>query len=244
MVKTTSGKKATVRGSNESKRAVAHSRSVPSPGVSKTRAIAIPSPPSGARKKNSVASAVSAGSARTAKVVRPAGKKSPGQSKVQAGLMAGETGRIDKAGISAGKQASATEAAANAGRKRNTKQGSKLARVRVVKRGPAQDSGRRTAQGSQDKAARAYSVSTVPSAVVQQPRVETNAGTANSMTKKLNEVPVDDDATQNAQNVQADPAAATAADAVAAPPAKVERPPREGKSAVEGRVCLDRARYG
>ena len=132
MVKTTSGKKATVRGSNESKRAVAHSRSVPSPGVSKTRAIAIPSPPSGAKKKNSVASAVSAGSARTAKVVRPAGKKSPGQSKVQAGLMAGETGRIGKAGISAGKQASATEAAANAGRKRNTKQGSKLARVRVV----------------------------------------------------------------------------------------------------------------
>src|SRR5260370_9083646 len=152
MVKSTSGKKATVRGWNESKRAVAHSRSVPSHGVSKTRAIAIPSPPSGARKKNSVASAVSAGSARTAKVVRPAGKKSPGQSKVQAGLMAGETGRIDKAGISAGKQASATEAAANAGRKRNTKQGSKLAPGPVVKPGPAQDSGRPPAPVSHDKA--------------------------------------------------------------------------------------------
>src|SRR5260370_3832486 len=239
MVKTTSGKKATVRGSNESKRAVAHSRSVPSPGVSKTRAIAIPAPASGARKKNSGDSAVSAGSARTAKVVRPAGKKSPGQSKVQAGLMAGETGRIDKAGISAGKEASATEAAANAGRKRNTKQGSKLARVRVVKRGPAQDSGRRSAPGSQDKAARAYSVSTVPSAVVQQPRVETNAGTANSMTKKLNEVPVDDDATQNAQNVQADPAAATAADAVAAPPAKVEKVKARDRRAEEKALLKD-----
>jgi len=236
MVKTTSGKKTTVRGSNESKRAVAHSRSVPSPGVSKTRAIAVPSAPSGAKKKNSVASAVSAGSARTAKVVRPAGKKTPGQSKVQASLTAGETGKIGKAGISAGKQASATEAAANAGRKRNTKQGSKLARVRVVKRGPAQDSGRRTAQGSQDKAARAYSVSTVPSAVVQQPRVETNAGTANSMTKKLNEVPVDDDATQN---VQADPAAATAADAVAAPPAKVEKVKARDRRAKEKALLKD-----
>ncbi|KLU25384.1 RNA polymerase sigma factor RpoD [Caballeronia mineralivorans PML1(12)] len=204
--------------------------------MSKTRAIAVPSPPSGAKKKNSVASAVSAGSARTAKVVRPAGKKTPGQSKVQASLTAGETGRIGKAGISAGKQASATEAAANAGRKRNTKQGSKLARVRVVKRGPAQDSGRRSAPGSQDKAARAYSVSTVPSAVVQQPRVETNAGTANSMTKKLNEVPVDDDATQN---VQADPAAATAADAVAAPPAKVEKVKARDRRAKEKALLKD-----
>ena len=223
MVKTASGKKTTVRGSSESKRAVAHSRSVPSPGVSKTRAIAVPSPPLSTKKKNSVASAVSAGPARTAKVVRPVGKKTLGQSKDQVGLMAGETGRSGKAGNSAGKQASATEAAANAGRKRNTKQGSKLARVRVVKRGPAQDSGRRIAKGTQDKAARAYSVSTVPSAVVQQPRVETKAGTANSMTKKLNEVPVDDDATQNAQNVQADPAVASAADAVAAPVAKRAR---------------------
>jgi RNA polymerase primary sigma factor len=245
MVKTASGKKTTVRGSSESKRAVAHSRSVPSLGVSKTRVIAIPSPPSGASKRNPVASAVSngskgpngsTGSARTAEVVRPVGKKTPGQSKEQVGLIAGETGRSGKAGTPAGKQASATEAAANAGRKRNTKQGSKLARVRVVKRGPAQDSGRRTAKGSQDKAARAYSVSTVPSAVVQQPRVETKAGTANSMTKKLNEVPVDDDATQN---VQADPAVAPAADAVAAPPAKVEKVKARDRRAKEKALLKD-----
>ena len=242
MVKTASGKKTTVRGSSESKRAAAHSRSIPSPGVSKTRVIAIPSPPSGAKKRNSVASALSTGStgsARTAKVARSAGKKTPSQSKDQVGLMAGETGRSGKAGNSAGKQASATEAAANAGRKRNTKQGSKLTRVRVVKRGPAQDSGRRTAKGTQDKAARAYSVSTVPSAVVQQPRVETNAGTANSMTKKLNEVPVDDDATQNAQNVQADPATAPAADAVAAPPAKVEKVKARDRRAKEKALLKD-----
>ncbi len=246
MVKTASGKKTTVRGSIESKRAVAHSRSVPSPGVSKTRAIANPSSPSGASKKSSVAAAVSRGStgsegsARTAKVtakaVRPVGKKTLGQPKDQIGLLAGETGRSGKAGNSAGKQASATEAAANAGRKRITKQGSKLARVRVVKRGPAQDSGRRTAKGSQDKAARAYSVSTVPSAVVQQPRVETNAGTANSMTKKLNEVPVDDDATQN---VQADPAADSTAEAVAAPPVKVEKVKARDRRAKEKALLKD-----
>ena len=93
MVKTASGKKTTVRGSSESKRAVAHNRSVPSPGVSKTRAVAIPSPPSGASKRNSVAAAVavsrgstgSAGSARTAKatanVVRPAGQEDAGSAK-------------------------------------------------------------------------------------------------------------------------------------------------------------------
>ena len=47
-----------------------------------------------------------------------------------------------------------------------------------------------------DSAERDTQVSTVQPAEVQQPRVETIAGTANSMTKKLNEVSVDDDATQ------------------------------------------------
>jgi RNA polymerase primary sigma factor len=46
-------------------------------------------------------------------------------------------------------------------------------------------------------------VSTVPPAVVQQPRVETTAGTANSMTKKLNEVSVDDDATPSEETTAA-----------------------------------------
>ena len=48
-----------------------------------------------------------------------------------------------------------------------------------------------------DTAARDTRVSTVQPADVQQPRVETTAGTANSMTKKLNEVSVDDDAAQS-----------------------------------------------
>jgi RNA polymerase primary sigma factor len=48
-----------------------------------------------------------------------------------------------------------------------------------------------------DTAARDTQVSTVQPADVQQPRVETTAGTANSMTKKLNEVSVDDDAAQS-----------------------------------------------
>ena len=115
MVKTASGKKTTVRGSSESKRAVAHDRSVPSPGASKARVIASPSLPAGAARKNSVASALniglkagsragSKGSARTAKAARPVGRKTQDQPKEQVGLMAGETGRSGKAGNSAGKR--------------------------------------------------------------------------------------------------------------------------------------------
>ncbi|WP_322102655.1 RNA polymerase sigma factor RpoD [Paraburkholderia sp. J41] len=54
-----------------------------------------------------------------------------------------------------------------------------------------------------DAAEREAHVSTVQEAVVQQPRVETIAGTANSMTKKLNEVPVDDEATQSEESAPA-----------------------------------------
>ncbi|AUT55522.1 RNA polymerase sigma factor RpoD [Paraburkholderia caribensis] len=56
-------------------------------------------------------------------------------------------------------------------------------------------SSEREADVAQDDAApRESLVSTVQPAVVQQPAVETTAGMANSMTKKLNEVSVDDDA--------------------------------------------------
>ncbi|WP_112169678.1 RNA polymerase sigma factor RpoD [Paraburkholderia unamae] len=54
-----------------------------------------------------------------------------------------------------------------------------------------------------DAAEREAQASTVQEAVVQQPRVETIAGTANSMTKKLNEVPVDDDANQSEDSTPA-----------------------------------------
>lgn len=59
-------------------------------------------------------------------------------------------------------------------------------------------SSEREADVAQDDAATRESlVSTVQPAVVQQPAVETTAGMANSMTKKLNEVSVDDDASQS-----------------------------------------------
>nr|WP_242468644.1 RNA polymerase sigma factor RpoD [Burkholderia plantarii] len=58
------------------------------------------------------------------------------------------------------------------------------------------NSARAAAAAADETAVRTTQASTVQQAVVQQPRVEL-AGTANSMTKKLNEVPVDDDATQS-----------------------------------------------
>ncbi|CAN0626740.1 RNA polymerase, sigma 70 (sigma D) factor [Burkholderia multivorans] len=80
--------------------------------------------------------------------------------------------------------------------------------------GPAKPAARRaSAKSARDAAAAADETAvrtthapTVQPAVVQQPRVDI-AGTANSMTKKLNEVSVDDDATQSDEQ----PAAAVAA---------------------------------
>jgi RNA polymerase primary sigma factor len=59
MAKTTSGKKATERGSSESKRAVAHSRSASSSGVSETSVNTVAA--AGAKRKTLAASAASAG---------------------------------------------------------------------------------------------------------------------------------------------------------------------------------------
>src|SRR6202046_1599198 len=56
------------------------------------------------------------------------------------------------------------------------------------------------------------------------------------MTKKLNEVPVDDDATQNVQAASAAPAAA---DSVAAPPAKVEKVKARDRRAKEKALLKD-----
>ncbi|MEK6346040.1 MAG: RNA polymerase sigma factor RpoD [Burkholderia sp.] len=58
------------------------------------------------------------------------------------------------------------------------------------------NSARAAAAAADETAVRTTHASTVQEAVVQQPRVDL-AGTANSMTKKLNEVSVDDDATQS-----------------------------------------------
>src|ERR1700737_1856234 len=68
---------------------------------------------------------------------------------------------------------------------------------KVVAKRASLKSVREAAAMPDDTAARDTQVSTVQPADVQQPRGETTAGTANSMTKKLNEVSVDDDAAQS-----------------------------------------------
>ncbi|WP_460902069.1 RNA polymerase sigma factor RpoD [Paraburkholderia jirisanensis] len=136
MVKTTGGKKAAGKGSEQPTTKVAQARSAGSAGTTSTDS-ATP-----ARKRATTVSAARAAPVTAAKAVAPVGKQP------------GSAGANDE---------SAREAAA------------------------AQD----------DAVVREAPVSTVQPAVVHQPRVETTAGTANSMTKKLNEVSVDDDATQS-----------------------------------------------
>ncbi|WP_322094044.1 RNA polymerase sigma factor RpoD [Paraburkholderia bannensis] len=70
----------------------------------------------------------------------------------------------------------------------------------ATKRSGGPSSARQVPAVADDAAEREAPVSTVQEAVVQQPRVETTAGTANSMTKKLNEVSVDDDANQSEES--------------------------------------------
>ncbi|QBQ98719.1 RNA polymerase sigma factor RpoD [Paraburkholderia pallida] len=70
----------------------------------------------------------------------------------------------------------------------------------ATKRSGGPSSARQVPAVADDAAEREAPVSTVQEADVQQPRVETTAGTANSMTKKLNEVSVDDDANQSEES--------------------------------------------
>jgi len=94
----------------------------------------------------------------------------------------------------------------------------------------ARRSGSKSAGGAaatpDDRAGRDTQVSTVQPAEVQQPRVETIAGTANSMTKKLNEVSVDDDATQGEEQQ-------------AAPSGKVEKAKARDRRAKEKALLKD-----
>ncbi|MGF6775138.1 RNA polymerase sigma factor RpoD [Paraburkholderia sp. GAS334] len=144
MVKTTGGKKATGKGSEEPTRKVTQARSASS-SARKTSATSVaPSP----------------------------GKKSSSTSAARAAPVAASVANV----AGASKASKATQPATKRPGSRST----------------------REAAAAQDTAAvRETPVSTVQPAVVQQPRVETTAGMANSMTKKLNEVSVDDDATQN-----------------------------------------------
>ncbi|MGH8779649.1 RNA polymerase sigma factor RpoD [Paraburkholderia sp.] len=139
MAKTTGGKNATGKGSEEPTTKVTQARSA----TSVKKASAASTPPA-ARKKPSTASAARAAPESVAKPVAKASAKA----------------------------------------------------VQPVAKRPSSRSAREAAAAQDDAAARETPVSTVQPAVVQQPRVETTASTANSMTKKLNEVPVEDEATQ------------------------------------------------
>jgi RNA polymerase primary sigma factor len=106
---------------------------------------------------------------------------------------AGAAGRAGKG--SAGSGAVRTSAAAA-----DMMKAAKTSAKPETRAAAARRAGSKSAEGAaatpDDSAVRDTRVSTVQPAEVQQPRVETRAGTANSMTKKLNEVSVDDDATQ------------------------------------------------
>ncbi|MEX3629021.1 MAG: RNA polymerase sigma factor RpoD [Burkholderia sp.] len=122
------------------------------------------------------------------------------------------TGKITKA--STASSAKSSSSASPVGRKRTAAGTAKAAPAPTVRasravaksesrtapkpsaRRSSANSARAAAAAANETAVRTTQVSTVQEAVVQQPRVDL-AGTANSMTKKLNEVSVDDDATQS-----------------------------------------------
>jgi RNA polymerase primary sigma factor len=110
-------------------------------------------------------------------------------SEAKAALANSATGRksASKAAVRVSAAAAEVTKAAKASAKPETRSAAKQAGSKSGRGAPARPD---------DSAVRETQVSTVQPAEVQQPRVEIIAGTANSMTKKLNEVSVDDDATQ------------------------------------------------
>ncbi|WP_186051466.1 RNA polymerase sigma factor RpoD [Burkholderia gladioli] len=124
------------------------------------------------------------------------------------------TGKVTKASTASSSSAKSLSGASPVGRKRTAagtakaapaptvrasravaKSESRTAAKPSAKRASA-NSARAAAAAADETAVRTTQASTVQEAIVQQPRVDL-AGTANSMTKKLNEVSVDDDATQS-----------------------------------------------
>ncbi|WDD92828.1 RNA polymerase sigma factor RpoD [Burkholderia sp. FERM BP-3421] len=144
------------------------------------------------------------------------GKKAAGKgsteptTKVMSAKSASSSARTSSAGAApaAGKQAAAgTAHAAPAPAAKVTRAAAK-SESRSVAKPAAKRASAKSARGAaaapDDSAVRTTQASTVQSAVVQQPRVDL-AGTANSMTKKLNEVSVDDDANQSDEQPTAAP---------------------------------------
>jgi RNA polymerase primary sigma factor len=131
-----------------------------------------------------------------------AGKgKSPGSGKGSAQPVRKASAATTAGATAAGKPTSRTAARTSAAAAGVTKAAKASAKAQTgaaaAKRaGAGSKSVRGAAATPDDLAVRETQVSTVQPAEVQQPRVEIKAATANSMTKKLNEVSVDDDATQ------------------------------------------------
>jgi RNA polymerase primary sigma factor len=118
-------------------------------------------------------------------------------------------GTAARAAERAGKQAASSGAVRTSAAAADRPKAARTSAKPETRAAAARRSGSKSAGGAaatpDDSAVRETQVSTVQPAEVQQPRVETIAGTANSMTKKLNEVSVDDDATQSEEQ----PVAAT-----------------------------------
>ncbi|RQR55186.1 RNA polymerase sigma factor RpoD [Burkholderia sp. Bp9126] len=146
--------------------------------------------------------------AKTTGGKKAAGKGSTEPTKVTAAKSASSARTVSSAtSAAAGKrtaagaaQAASVEAARTRAAARSASGPAKPAAKRVSAK-----SARDTAAAADEAAVRTTHAPTVQPAVVQQPRVDL-AGTANSMTKKLNEVSVDDDANQSDEQ----PAAAAA----------------------------------
>ncbi|MXN73815.1 RNA polymerase sigma factor RpoD [Burkholderia sp. 4701] len=126
------------------------------------------------------------GSTEPTTKVTPA--KSASSARTVSSATSAAAGKRTAAGVA---QAASVEAARTRAAARSASGPAKTAAKRVSAK-----SARDTAAAADEAAVRTTHAPTVQPAVVQQPRVDL-AGTANSMTKKLNEVSVDDDANQS-----------------------------------------------
>ncbi|HEY4350008.1 MAG TPA: RNA polymerase sigma factor region1.1 domain-containing protein, partial [Paraburkholderia sp.] len=139
------------------------------------------------------------------------GKKAAGKGSEQ------PTTKVTEARSATSATKKSTESATPARKRTSTVSAARAAPVQAAKAvatvtkrpgaGSSKEDARDAAAAQDDAAVRESPVSTVQPAVVHQPRVETTAGTANSMTKKLNEVSVDDDATTQSEEAATTPAA-------------------------------------
>jgi RNA polymerase primary sigma factor len=177
------------------------------------------------------ATVASKGNARASTTRKPAPAR-----KVVAGKAAGASASIGKTSAAsaaerAGKKPAGSGAVRTSAAAADMNKAAQTSAKPETRAAAARRSGSKSAGGAaatpDDRAVRDTQVSTVQPAEVQQPRVETIAGTANSMTKKLNEVSVDDDATQGEEQQ------------AAAPSVKVEKAKARDRRAKEKALLKD-----